>query len=526
MSRPGERGTLFRHAARLHEAHPGGPLPHGGHPLPSPAPTGDLPLGARRAALTAAVEAHFADPARSPRDLHDALAGSADAPLRTLPAPADADRARMTGRWLLLHATTPPAARIGLALLATAGRPADARLIRTVGLLRCLSRAAVDALAGSRAATPDLVWLADRSAAPARMAAVQELCRRAGPDAVDWLLRHAADGPLPASLAREVAEAVSLTGVLESGRHWAHGVRLLLALTAPGGYRVRLPAWPAAVPAFRAAFRHAVAGHPLLAALTEELRSGYAAGLDWEPGERRRLLGGLDDGFRVRIVVPGPVPGGDVAVRILAGGRPVIAAAFGEGPPGTPEDLLGRGRLRAGAEPHEVRLATADCTEGCCGALYVTIVREGGTVVWRDWRGHTSPEPPPVLRFPAVQYDAELARAEADRSWEWPARTVARLVRDRLRDEPGRLGRWQCRPGWVAARPHEPDHIELTFHHPPAGESLQFALRARIGPAPAAEQAEAIVRDLTESDPRTPDRLVGGSAELAGQLGYRWPPGC
>lgn len=33
-----------------------------------------------------------------------------------------------------------------------------------------------------------------------------------------------------------------------------------------------------------------------------------------------------------------------------------------------------------------MRLAEASCTEGCCGALYVTIQRDGDYVLWDEWR--------------------------------------------------------------------------------------------------------------------------------------------
>ncbi|MET9406207.1 hypothetical protein ABZX90_10595 [Streptomyces sp. NPDC002935] len=35
----------------------------------------------------------------------------------------------------------------------------------------------------------------------------------------------------------------------------------------------------------------------------------------------------------------------------------------------------------------------------------------------------------PVYRFDATAYDAEIARAEMDDHWSWPARTMARLIK-------------------------------------------------------------------------------------------------
>ncbi|MFE0581881.1 hypothetical protein [Streptomyces sp. NPDC058874] len=52
-----------------------------------------------------------------------------------------------------------------------------------------------------------------------------------------------------------------------------------------------------------------------------------------------------------------------------------------------PEYLVDHFGLRAGPQPRELRLAQAYCTEGCCGALYVTVRRDGDEAVWGGWRG-------------------------------------------------------------------------------------------------------------------------------------------
>lgn len=60
-------------------------------------------------------------------------------------------------------------------------------------------------------------------------------------------------------------------------------------------------------------------------------------------------------------------------------------------------------------------MVEAECTAYCCGAVHVTIRREGPYVIWSDGE-NTSDEPEdlPTFRFDAGQYDAEPAWAIAD----------------------------------------------------------------------------------------------------------------
>lgn len=211
-------------------------------------------------------------------------------------------------------------------------------------------------------------------------------------------------------------------------------------------------------------------------------------------------------------------------------GRPVVVEAFTAGPAEQPEYLLGPDRrLHADVEAHEVRLAEADCTEGCCGALYVTIERRGDEVIWRDWRNPDwSGLDLPAVRFDAVQYYAEITRAENDRSWEWPDRTVARLLRARLREQPDLLGRWECHPGWVVARPDDQGRVHLSFFYPqrPAGVEdlwLQFVAVIELPAGDPEIVVDEIVREIADADPRQQQWLTGGSAEAARQFGFDWP---
>ncbi|MFC3499697.1 hypothetical protein ACFOOK_01610 [Micromonospora krabiensis] len=220
---------------------------------------------------------------------------------------------------------------------------------------------------------------------------------------------------------------------------------------------------------------------------------------------------------------------GTVETHIVVDGRPIVAEAFTEGSAEQPEYLLGPDRrLHADVEAHEVRLAEADCTEGCCGALYVTIERRGDEVIWRDWR---NPDEPgldlPALRFGAAQYDAEIIRAENDHSWEWTDRSVARLLRTRLSEQPDLLGRWDCHPGWVEARPNEPGRVFVSYFYPQrpgaADLWLQFVAVIALPTGDPEIVAAQVVRLLTDTNPRRQQWLAGGSDEAAQAFGFDWP---
>lgn len=605
MSAVDERGaldpavSLFEYATRLHEQNPTVALPNGGRPYP------DEPAESRRterrasaaeysAALLALLDAYLRDESTSVRVFHDGLCRldlsmwAVESALDKLPT-LDTHRARQTGTWLVRHAYDRSPTMVGLALLARSCRPDDAPLIRTIGLLDRFGPMAVRALATLPDATLELTWLAERSGRYTRIKAVKALCERADPPAIAWLRRHAVSGDeVRASLARQVAEVASLADALEThpveDDIFDQAGELLLAMVAPNDYSTQLARYRYACRVYTALARHADSVQPsmrryaMLLCLIEELRTGYAACLEWRPGQREQTLAQLSEvvgdvdwhshlvaalkssdslirrqanwaqyaittmdavdpvpqaddlrRFRIAVVVPDPFRHADVQTRVLADDWPVIAAAFDKGPPFPPEVLLAHGDLRAMAEPHEVRLAEAYCTEGCCGALYVTIVQDGGTVIWRDWAGYTSPAAPPELRFSAAQYHTELARAQTDYSWEWPARTIARLLRARLVAEPDLLTRWQCHTAWIVARAGEPSQLRFSFFYPQrpsvAGEGhwLQFERVLTMDSAPEQEQATRIAQQFETVDPKTHSRVVGGRRDSAEHLGYMWP---
>lgn len=213
--------------------------------------------------------------------------------------------------------------------------------------------------------------------------------------------------------------------------------------------------------------------------------------------------------------------------RLVVDGRDIVIDAFEPGPAHEPERLLAPdGPLRAGREPRDVELAAADCTRDCCGALYVTIRRAGDQVVWNGWRNPDRLDPDlPEFRFDAERYDAEVARAEQDLSWEWPARTVARLLGGLLSAAPERIERWGFEVRAVSS--WKPGAVDVLFFHPlrPVAEApwLQFRRVLTVTDEDPAVQTARFAAELTERDPRDYAEICGGSAEYARRLGFEWP---
>ncbi|MGW6936845.1 hypothetical protein ACWGE0_42830 [Lentzea sp. NPDC054927] len=53
--------------------------------------------------------------------------------------------------------------------------------------------------------------------------------------------------------------------------------------------------------------------------------------------------------------------------------------------------------------------------------------RDDDEIVWEQWHNpDDSTVPLGEFRFDVEQYEAELLRAQHDRSWEWPGRVIAR----------------------------------------------------------------------------------------------------
>ncbi len=147
-----------------------------------------------------------------------------------------------------------------------------------------------------------------------------------------------------------------------------------------------------------------------------------------------------------------------------------------------------------------------DCYPGCCGALFVDIRRAGDRVIWSSWENtsDTRATLPDDFRFDAAQYDAELARAAADLTWEEPMDTVARLLEKTLVDS-GWFERWGCVLERVESSREEPCDVEVQFteerglgEHP----SL-FSYQLPVTETePAEDQARRFAAAILAEDPR------------------------
>ena len=553
MSAPHERTTLapslfapslFAYARDLRSADPGTPLPKSGYPLPDSARPprsgrGDRTYNEALTAVTDVLASLLAEPEenRAAAQAPGALAAtgvrhqivfSAAADLPLPDDPMDRARTRALARSLTRDGTTTVSVAAGLGLLTRLGEAEDVPYLRALGLLKGIGQEVVAALTPLDRSEAAFVWLIHRARGAELLALVAALAVGAGNETAagrDRVLALPTGPPgLGPEAARHVAEAVDLTALLrrEPDRPGllAQAIRVLVRMVSRRDYEPQNRRHADAVSLYETVAAHVhrlprELGHRAdLVSLALDLHSGAA----WirrtvrQLRAARRLPSGAPR-FRIEVAVADPGDPDVVETRFLIDGRPLVPEAFGRGPGESPESLIDSGRLRATSEPREVRLAEAYCTEGCCGALYVTVRREGDHVVWDGWRRTSGERGLPELsayRFDAVAYDAEIARAERDQSWAWPARHTARLITAGLRDRPESLTRWGLRQGWISTEFDAPDTTLVTFTGPgEEGERRQFLWRIPDDGTPPEEQAAEALRRLDEGDPR-------GYAELRG----------
>ncbi|AUG82176.1 hypothetical protein CFP65_7605 [Kitasatospora sp. MMS16-BH015] len=403
-----------------------------------------------------------------------------------------------------------------------------------------------------------VLWLTVTVRRPHREPLVAALRAGDGP-AVRAALLAPGSVPLVGSAveARRIVEATRLAELLADRPTdpalAAVALRLLVRMGRAGEDGSVLRALPEAAGLYETVIGRAgslppdVAQAAALLSLAQDLSSGTGALLPWPPGRREGLLRSLGEavqrcgaaepttesrrraewirrtgrrpfelvgeagrsGLRVEVVVADPALGGEVEARLLVDGRPVVPEHFGAGPALTPERLLDSAALRATEEPREVVLAEASCAPGCCGELLVTIRREGAEVVWEHLHrtmGRPRPGGPAEYRFSAAAYEAELARAERDRAWSWPARTVARLIAEGLRERPELLAHWELELCWATTSHSDPDTAVLMLGNVGSRAGADYPNRYEWtvpdDGTPAEAQAAAALRRLGEADPR------------------------
>ncbi|MDN3020380.1 hypothetical protein [Streptomyces sp. S.PB5] len=171
--------------------------------------------------------------------------------------------------------------------------------------------------------------------------------------------------------------------------------------------------------------------------------------------------------------------------------------------------------LTATEEPRRIMITEPSCTAGCCGALYVTVRREGDQVIWDAWENTSDITAlPEEFRFDLAQYEAELARAAADRSWEEPVDTAARLLHETLVDS-GWFARWGCVLTCVSPRREEPglpeaftgpEGVDVMFHQAPGPDTERMAFYGYelfiTRDEPVEEQVRRLADRILADDPR------------------------
>ncbi len=130
------------------------------------------------------------------------------------------------------------------------------------------------------------------------------------------------------------------------------------------------------------------------------------------------------DSLRLQVQATEEEFGGGFEVQIFVNDVEMTSAGAGMGMD-TNDLVVPANRLRATSSPTRVPVARCECGIYGCGATDVVITRADGLVHW-DWEVERPMDR--RVTFDELDYDAELDRFEADRSWETPERVVVRHV--------------------------------------------------------------------------------------------------
>ncbi|WP_156937765.1 hypothetical protein [Haloglycomyces albus] len=474
---------------------------------------------------------------------------------------ASADQIRAIALHLLQEGITHAEVFVGLNLMRDTAQPEDARLLRELALLgRSYANNASEALQRLPSSASHLFWDALRVPQERREVFVSGLA-------------NANEGELESLL-----ETLS---TVESAKL----VRMFASLPQmPPRFKgnTRFAAILRTAAEHRSMFRGSPSSLILAAELWDDVRYARTALLGFGPGEREATAAGfrsvltdpethmvveqaislypqssdliwllrqiyraidegdeqLPSGIALRCIVPAPSSGAGVRTHILTDGVPLVERFFDRGESASPERLLHKGMgLRSIDSAREVLLSDGVCVEECCGALRARIQRhEGaGRVTWDVWHTDRSDE---IFKFSfdAIDYDQEVARATGDFDWEWPAKRAARLLRERISDEPELFSRWGCRFGGATSRNSDRSILRLWFFYPnePSGTEdwrwLQFEYTDTVSDSfwvdhtSVMATVEQIVSTLRRTDPKSAAKVCGGSQRYAEALGYSWPP--
>ncbi|KQV14299.1 MULTISPECIES: hypothetical protein [unclassified Kitasatospora] len=556
---------LYEQARQLLRQTPDRPLPlQRQRYLSRPGPGQDLTEDQRTALLSAALRSFFADPDAGPPQLHTLLCeltlgpDTAAAALEHWPE-LPPERARAVGRRLLREGTDERPVLVGLELLARTGTVHDLPSIRTVGLFNAFTAQAGAALAALGGTASDLRWLADRCRPRHQLTLVRGLCRNPTPTTRPWLLHHVVSVPrTPGRTIRQVAEAVGLVRLLDDPHSdestCLDAGRVLLALARWDNFLPQIGRYADAVPAYRALLRRAERWSPtldryaLLVDIALELTTGHSWKLDWTPGEPARLV----DRVLATLAAPGwrncltdaladPEPPTHQRAEWARSNLDRLTRRRPPRPGTASLDLWTVRGDPAWSDLLEARVLVDDVPFPCdryidqgysfligisdlgpgwahYGDPDTVCERTADRVHWRAPDGR-------VTAFDAAEYDAEIARAGADRSWHWPALLVADELQHLLEADRSVLGRWNCELEWVHAENNEPGLIRLRFRLWPRVPEWRCLFLVRTLPVddrPVAEQAAELVRELSGTDPVESAVSTGGDRALAELRNKPW----
>lgn len=145
-----------------------------------------------------------------------------------------------------------------------------------------------------------------------------------------------------------------------------------------------------------------------------------------------------------------------------------------------------------------IALYTCSCGIAGCGVIAPVIATDGDIVTWSDFRDLTGvfdlpDDPSPEVEtgalgmgqwaFDRTQYEAEVARVAADRSWESPSRLTARILKAMLREHEDRIGEAGFRLGWVASAfwSDSVGQVELSLEPLTGRSSFVVGIGAKFG---------------------------------------------